>query len=129
MEASVSGIKYMNTVKKNWPFLLIALISLGLGVLAVLTAIKLKEEKPIAPTAPRSRPKAVEGNPVTECQTSFTLALVTSSPSPSPSTSPGTSPSPTPSTTPGVPKAGTTWPTAFLILGAAALLLFGIALP
>ena|SRR3989344_8049800 len=74
----------MNFLKKNWAFLGIGLVSLLLGVLAVLTAVRLREEKPVAPTAPQSKPRAVEGSPVPECTISFTISLASPSPTPSP---------------------------------------------
>ncbi len=86
-------------MRKTWPFWIIGLISVILGVLAVFTAMKLREEKPIAPSVPQTKPQAIGGNPVPACIVSFTLSLAT--PSPVPSSTPGTSPSPTPSGTPG----------------------------
>lgn len=100
----------MDTLRKNWAFILIGIVSLLLGGLAILTAIRLNTTEPVAPTVP-TKQQALEGDPVPACQLSFSLAVVASpsptpgtSPSPSPSSSsspsPSVSPTPTPSVTP-----------------------------
>lgn len=99
----------MDFLKKNWVFLTIGLVSLFLGVMAVLTAVRLREEQPVAPTAPQSQPRAVDGVPVAACTLTFTITLPGASPTPTPT--PGSSPSPTPTPTPGVSPSPTPTPT------------------
>lgn len=84
--------------RKNWAFITIGIVSLLLGAVALLTAMRLRQEEPVAPTAPTDQ-QAAEGTPVPACQLTFTLGSG-ASPSPSPSGSPGTSPSSSPSVTP-----------------------------
>lgn len=95
----------MNFFRKNWIFLSIGVVSVLLAVLAILTATKLRQEKPIAPTAPESKPQALEGSPVPACQASFSIAA------PSPTPTPSGTPSPTPTPTPGVTPTPTPTPT------------------
>lgn len=63
----------MRFIKKNWAFILIGFVSLGLGVLAILTALKLRQETPVAPTAPTDQ-EAFEGNSVPACTLTFSLS-------------------------------------------------------
>lgn len=49
----------MRFLKKNWLVILIGCLSATLGVLTLLTVVKLKKTTPVAPTAPESKPKAV----------------------------------------------------------------------
>lgn len=81
----------MESLRKNWAFLAIGAVSLLLGGLALITALRLRQESPVAPTAPTGQ-EALEGNPVAACTTQFTLgAAPSTSPvaSASPSASPG----------------------------------------
>lgn len=88
----------MNFFRKHWAFLTIALVSMSLGALTLLTVIRLREEKPVAPTAPEPE-RAVEGQPVPECQVSFTISIASPTPEASPSPG-GPTPTPVPSPTP-----------------------------
>lgn len=97
----------MNFLKKNWVFISITLVSILLGLLAVLTAIRLRDQTAVAPTVPQSQPQAVDGTPVPACQATFTI---TADASPVPTPTPGSSPLPTP--TPVVTPTPTPVPTA-----------------
>jgi len=81
----------MNSLKRNWTFLAIGSVSLVLGAIAVLTALRLQQLSPVAPTAPQPQ-RAIEGSPVPACQLTFVLTLASPQPSPSASASPGSSP-------------------------------------
>lgn len=63
----------MKSLRKNWIFLLIAIISIGLGTIAVLTSLRLREETPVAPNVPESKPQAAELDAVAACTLNFTL--------------------------------------------------------
>ncbi len=70
---------------------LVSLVSFFLGGLILLTVSKIRQEQPIAPTAPQSNPQALEGAPVPACVYNFAINQPTPSPSsgvPSPSASP-----------------------------------------
>lgn len=77
----------MNLLKNNLSFILIGIVSLLLGALAILTAVKLRQEQPVTPTVPQTKPKALEGEPVAACTNTFSLVF----PSPTPEASPDTS--------------------------------------
>lgn len=55
----------MQSLRKNWYLILIGLSTVILGVIAVFTAIKIYQEKnkPVAPTAPESKPQAQQATP------------------------------------------------------------------
>ncbi len=77
---------------------MLVVLTLFLAVLAILTALKLRQQGPLAPTVPQAEPEAIEGSPAPECQLSFSINLA--SPSPTPGVSPSPSPKLTPSSTP-----------------------------
>lgn len=86
--------------KNNKLFLLlIGLATLILAFLAVVTGLKLRRYKPVAPTVPQATPRAEvqERSPVAACTLTFNLV---STPTPTPTSTPGSSPTPTPSVTP-----------------------------
>jgi uncharacterized repeat protein (TIGR01451 family) len=98
----------METLRKNWAFVAIGLVSLLLGGLALLTALRLRTENPVAPTAP-TKQQALEGAPVPACTVTFNMGIASPSPSaspggptPTPDVSPSNVPSPSPSATPPV---------------------------
>lgn len=82
--------------RKNWLVILMGCLSACLGVLTLLTVVKLRKTTPIAPTAPEKKPQAV----IPACTLTFTLKAA---PSPTPtkalSPTPGEDLSPTPSQT------------------------------
>ncbi len=83
----------MNTLKKNWGFVLIAIVSIGLGAIALFTAMKLSTKEPVAPTVPQKKPQAAS----TACTVSFSITpVITPTPSASASATPTASPTPTP---------------------------------
>lgn len=69
----------MEKIKKNWSLILIALGTVALGVIAVVTAVKLYKvgRKPIAPTAPLPAPAAE-----LQCKLTFTVSEITGTPTP-----------------------------------------------
>lgn len=87
----------MDKLKKNWQLVLIVLVTIILGTIAVVTAIRLAQigQEPIAPTAPTSKPEAafLGREPTEACTLSFNVSTE-ESPSPSPSESPSPSPVP-----------------------------------
>ncbi|MBI4058197.1 hypothetical protein HY408_00350 [Candidatus Gottesmanbacteria bacterium] len=101
----------MKWIKNNWPFVVIGIISVLLTILALLTALKLRTEKPVAPTVPQKEPQAISGSPVPACQLSFTLTLINPTPSPSGTPNPTPSVSPSPSVTPRPSSSSTPTPT------------------
>lgn len=88
--------------KKNIIFIIILISTVILGAIAVLTALKLREigNEPVAPTAPTSKPKAVEVSPSPaaeevdpNCVLEFTVSgVATPTPTPTPSATPTPSP-------------------------------------
>lgn len=83
----------MSFLKKYWYLLLVTLVTIGIGVVAYLTSIKLQREQPVAPTVPQEEPQAV----ASACRMQFTLNI---SSSPTPTLTPTAGPSPTPTLTP-----------------------------
>ena len=90
-------------MKKNLGLILVFIATIILAAIAVITAIKLYQvgQKPVAPTAPESKPKAVEPteNPVV-CQLTFNISTPTATPTETPTTTPTATPTPTPTPTP-----------------------------
>ncbi|MEK7166200.1 MAG: hypothetical protein AAB874_05335 [Patescibacteria group bacterium] len=78
--------------------IVVSILVLLLSSVVLLTVLRVGQEKPIAPTAPESKPKAVSGSPVPLCQVSFTITVIPPSPTPAatPSPTPAATPSPTP---------------------------------
>ncbi len=68
----------METLRKNWAFILVAGISLALGILAMLTALRLRSQQPVTPT----QQQAVGGVPVAQCTVDITFN--TGGPTPTP---------------------------------------------
>ena len=60
----------MQFLKKNWFVVLIGCLSSFLGVLTLLTIVKLKKTTPIAPTAPEKKPQAA----IPACTLTFKLS-------------------------------------------------------
>lgn len=69
----------MEKIKKNWLLILITLATAGLGVIAIITAIRLNSlgTKPVAPTVPKPAPAAEP-----QCKLTFTVSEITSTPTP-----------------------------------------------
>ncbi|MCJ7792980.1 MAG: hypothetical protein MUP45_03320 [Candidatus Marinimicrobia bacterium] len=65
-------------MKKNWQLLLIILATVILGIIAVVTAIKLAQigREPIAPTAPTSEPRAGGDVPTEACTSNFNVSEI-----------------------------------------------------
>lgn len=99
----------MEKIKRNWYLILIAIATVVLGAIAVITAIKLYQlrEKPVAPTAPESKPRAVSP----QCTLEFSLA-VTPTPTPTGSLTPTPTPTGSLTPTPTPTATGTPGPTA-----------------
>ncbi len=66
----------MSFLKKYWYLLLVTIITVGIGVVAYLTSIKLEQRQPVAPTVPQVSPKATDIN----CKIVFTLGTHTPTP-------------------------------------------------
>lgn len=104
----------MNFLKKYWYLLLVALVTVGLGAVAYLTSVKLKEKKPVAPTVPQATPKAV----APACRLTFAMATPTPTttgtpaPTPTPTPTPTSEVTPTPTNTPTPTPTETSGPTA-----------------
>lgn len=88
--------------KQKRVLLILAVIAtLVLSIIAVVTAIRLQQigTQPVAPSVPKSKPKAQETN---QCQKSWTIAEGPSStPTPTGTLTPTPTPTPGPSATPG----------------------------
>lgn len=82
----------MRFFKKYWHLVLVSLLTLGLGVITLLTTEKLKQTKPVAPTVPQVTPKAAEP----ACQLTFSLFQAT----PTATLTPTATPTSTPNTNP-----------------------------
>lgn len=89
-------------VKKNLSTIILIITTIILAFIALLTAIKMRQPGPIAPTVPQKKPKAVEKPPVSqECQTTFRVLIgPTLTPGPSPTITPTLTPGPTATPTP-----------------------------
>lgn len=80
----------MERLKKNWYLVLIAVATLILAVIAIITATKLYQigKEPVAPTVPRPAPAVatpiptLEPTPVPECTLKFVVAELTPTPTP-----------------------------------------------
>lgn len=93
-------------MKKIVIITLVLIVSLIIGVLGILTAMKLTSGKPVAPNAPEIKPRAEGVSPTTPpsaCTVTFTLNP-TSTPTPGPSATPTLTLTPTLTPTP-VPNA------------------------
>jgi len=117
-------------MKKNLILIGIITSTIVLAVLSVVTAMKIRElgTQPVAPSVPKTKPKAVEPEipeipPSSEaCKQTFLVALVatpTPGPSPTPTATgtPGPSPTPTSTPTPGPTVTGTPGPTSTPVPG------------
>ena len=96
----------MNKLKQNWYLILIGLATVILGIIAVVTAIKLYQlrEVPVAPTVPKPAPAR---EPVEACKLTFNISAVT----PTPTLTGTITPTPTGSPTPTPTLTGTPTPT------------------
>ncbi|MBI2611797.1 PKD domain-containing protein [Candidatus Gottesmanbacteria bacterium] len=85
-------------MKKAIIIIIVLVVSIIIGVLALLTALRLKTQESIAPTAPKVKPRAEEPTPPLSnvCTVTFTLATPTPGPSATPTLTPTQTPSPTP---------------------------------
>lgn len=90
----------MQFVKKHWYLLLVALFTIGLGVMVYLTSQQLATTSQVAPTAPQAKPKAAEP---ASCELAFNITGTT--PTTTVPTTPTTTVPPTPTTTPVPPTA------------------------
>jgi len=61
-------------LKKNWLVILVGGLSAFLGVLTLMTAVRLKTEKPVAPTVPQKKPEAVTPACTLTFKLSFSLS-------------------------------------------------------
>lgn len=86
----------MNFLKKYWYLLFVAVITTGLGVVTFLTSQKLTQTKPVAPTVPQEKPKAVEP----ACRLTFSVLQPTATPTPTPGPTATPTPTPDPTATP-----------------------------
>lgn len=84
-------------LKKNWQIIGVATITVTMAIVAIVTASKLYERKPVAPNAPKPAPAASEA-----CRLSFTLSA------PSPTATAAVTTTPTVTSTP--PPGATTTP-------------------
>jgi hypothetical protein len=80
--------------------IVVSILVLLLGSVVLLTVLRVGQEKPVAPTAPESKPQAVGGVPVLACQVNFIITVIPPSPTPQPTPSPSPTPAPTPAPTP-----------------------------
>lgn len=64
----------MNFIKKYWYLLIVTILTIGIGVVAYLTSIKLEQKNSVAPNVPQIKPKAVNE---TNCKLVFSLAIST----------------------------------------------------
>lgn len=98
-------------LRKNWYLFLIVVPTLILGVIAIVTAVRLYQLKkqPVAPTAPSSYPRAISP----QCRLSFSISGPTSTPVPTSTLTPTPSPTltPTPTNTPAPTSGPTLTPT------------------
>lgn len=84
--ATDKRVNNMNFLKKYWYLLIIATITIGLGVVVILTTQQLTKTEPVAPTVAQVKPKASEQN---ACTLSFDVAtLTTPTPTPTPPPAP-----------------------------------------
>lgn len=97
----------MESLKKNWLLLVVTSATVLLAVLAIMTAIKIRQLGPVAPNVPQRTPEAAvsERNPVAACRLTFSLGGTTPTPTPT------GSPTPTPTGTPGPTPTPTATPT------------------
>lgn len=87
----------MKFIKKHWHVLIVSLMTVGLGVLVLVTSRQISQTKPVAPTAPQAKPKAATG----ACTLAFAIgAPTTTSPTPSTTSTPSPTATPTPTPTP-----------------------------
>jgi len=88
----------MNKLRQNWYLILIALATVALGIIAVVTAIKLYQigKAPVAPTVPKPAPAR---EPVEACKLTFNISAVTPTPTPTGTITPTPTGSPTPTPT------------------------------
>ncbi|MBI4065146.1 hypothetical protein HY409_02155 [Candidatus Gottesmanbacteria bacterium] len=96
----------MTFFKKYWYLLLIAITTVGLGIVTILTGQKLKTASPVAPSVPQEEPKAVEP----ACRLTFTLTLPTNTPTPTVTPTGSPTATPTPSATPTATPTATSTP-------------------
>lgn len=94
----------MNFLKKYWYLLVVTIITIGIGVVAYLTSIKLEQKNSVAPTVPQVTPKAVNE---TNCKLVFSITPNTPTPTLTPTATPtGIYNSPTPTLTPTATPTG-----------------------
>jgi len=91
----------MSFLKKYWYFLLITVITFGLGIVTFLTSQQLTKTTPVAPNVPQVTPKAAEPactlsfNLTTPTPTSETTPTITNTPTETPQNTPTNTPTPT----------------------------------
>lgn len=93
----------MQFLKKNLAVFTIVFVTAFLAILAILTTVRLRQTKPVAPNVPQATPEAAGETVNPNCTLSFTVGA-TASPTPTPSGSPTPTPSgsatPTPTASP-----------------------------
>jgi hypothetical protein len=85
----------MNFIKKYWYLLIVTIITVGIGVVAYLTSVKLEQKTSVAPNVPQVTPKAVND---TNCKLVFSISETitpTSTPSGTPTSTPTATMTPT----------------------------------
>lgn len=85
----------MKLNRRNISLLLLSLVTIGIGVFALLTALKLRESTPVAPTVPQEEPQAASA----ACTITFSLATPSNTPTRTPTIGPSSTPTKTPAAT------------------------------
>ncbi len=101
----------MNFAQKSLKYFAVFVVFFGVGILIILSTVKLQKQTPVAPTAPTPQ-RAIEGSPVPECQDVLTVIVASPTPTPTPTPSASPSPSPSPSVTPSPTPTPISTPTA-----------------
>lgn len=93
----------MQYLKKHWYLVIIALLTIGLAVVVIVTSGKLSQTKEVAPTVPQEEPEAA----VVACTLAFNINVtetLTPTPTPTPTptltNTPTSTPTPVPTSTP-----------------------------
>ncbi len=97
----------MSFIKHHWYLVLVALFTVGLGVVVYLTSQQLATTKQVAPTVPQAQPEAA----APACALAFTIGATTGTPTPTPTPTSTPTNTPTPTATPTPGPTGTPTPT------------------
>lgn len=84
----------MNYLKKHWYLVVVTILTLGLGVMVLLTSGRLSQTQQVAPTVPEAQPQAA----APACELAFNITITTETPTLTPT--PTETPTPTPTETP-----------------------------